>query len=121
MTLPSNRPAPSLISNEQSPKDTRKRREKNQERKQQMDIRCRVCGKHEESVYHLVCLCPALAPTLYLDARHNQIARIMYQEILENEKLVYNPPPVTKVGEIEIWWDEPSAPTRKSKRTDLTL
>ena len=104
-------------------KDTRKRREKKQERKQQMDIRCRVCGKHEESVYHLVCSCPVLAPTLYLEARHNQIARIMYQEILENEKLVYNPPPVTKVGEIEIWWDEPirTHPKVEKNRPDLVI
>ena len=99
-------------------KDTRKRREKNQERKQQMDIRCRVCGKHEESVYHLVCSCPVLAPTLYLDARHNQIARNMYQEIRENEKLVYNPPPVTKVGvKLKFGGMDPHPPESRKEQT----
>ena len=57
-------------------KDTRRRREKDQKKKREMDVRCRVCGKHEESVYHLVCSCPVLEPTLYLDSSHNQIARI---------------------------------------------
>ena len=59
-------------------KDTRRRSEKDQQKKREMDVLCRICGNHEESVYHLVCSCPVLAPTLYLDARYNQIARILY-------------------------------------------
>ena len=60
---------------------------------------------------------------IVLGCKHNQVARIMYQEILENEKLVYNPPPVTKVGEIEIWWDEPirTHPKVKKNRPDLVI
>ena len=49
----------------------------------------------EESVYHLVCACPVLAPTLYLNIKHNQLARIIYQEIKGNNKMEMNPPPVT--------------------------
>ena len=47
----------------------------------------------------------------------------MYQEILENEKLVYNPPPVTKVGETETWWDEPIRTHSKveKNRPDLVI
>ena len=86
-----------------------------------MDSRCRVCGKHDESVYHLVCLWAA--PTLYLDARHNQTARILYQEAFGNENLMYNPPPVTKVGETEIWWDEPihTHPKVEKHKPDLVI
>ena len=87
-------------------KDTRRTREEDQHRKREMEILCRVCGKHEESVYHLVCSCPVLSPTFYLDAKHNQIARILYQEVLGNEQLIYTPPQITKAGDIEIWWDE---------------
>ena len=70
-----------------------------------MDIRCRMCNENDETVYHLICSCPKLAPTLYLEARHNQIARILYQEIMKNEKINYNPPRVTIKNEIELGWD----------------
>ena len=87
-------------------KDIRRRREKDQQKKREMGVLCRVCEKHYESVYHLVCSSPVLAPTLYLDARHNQVARILYQEVVGNEKLIYTPPQVTKAGDIKVWWDE---------------
>ena len=63
-------------------KDIRRRRGKDQRKKREMDVLCRVCGKHEESLYHLVCSCPVLAPTLYLDARHTQIAYLESLELL---------------------------------------
>ena len=87
-------------------KETRKRREKHPEKKKSMDILCRVCKKAEESVYHLVCACPVLAPTLYLNIRHNQVACILYQEITGNEKMNMKPPPVTSKDQMEIWWDQ---------------
>ena len=70
-----------------------------------MDTTCRVCGEKGESVYHLICNCSILAPTLYLTVRHNQVARILYQEIVQNERLIYKLPKVTKVRELEISWD----------------
>ena len=57
------------------------------------------------SVYHLVGSCSTLAPSLYLKVRHNQIAKILYQEITRNEHLVLNPPEVTVKGGMEIWYD----------------
>ena len=87
-------------------KETRKRREKHPEKKKSMDTLCRVCKKAEECVYHLVCACPVLAPTLYLNIRHNQVACILYQEITGNEKMNMKPPPVTSKDQMEIWWDQ---------------
>ena len=75
----------SIQEQELGTKETRKRREKNQEKKNRMNIRCRMCNENDETVYHVICSCPKLAPTLYLEARHNQIARILYQEIMKNE------------------------------------
>ena len=57
-------------------------------------------------MYHLVCACPVLAVTLYLNIRHNQLAHIIYQEITGNNKMEMKPPPVTNKDQIEIWQDE---------------
>ena len=46
------------------------------------------------------------APTLYLNIRHNQLARIIYQEITGNDKVEMKPPPVTNKYQMGIWWDE---------------
>ena len=86
-------------------KETRKRREKDLEKKKSMDTRCRVRHQHEKSTFHLVCSCPILAPSLYLNSRHNQVARVVYQEIIESSKPIYNPPRVATKDQIEIWWD----------------
>ena len=104
-------------------KETRKRREKDQEKRKQMDTTCRVCGEKGESVYHLRCNCPILAPTLYLTVRHNQVARILYQEIIQNKRLIYKPPKVTKVRELEIWWDNETYTVSKvdHNRPDMVI
>ena len=53
----------SIQEQELDAKETRKRREKNQEKKDRMDIRCRMCNENDETVYHLICSCTELAPT----------------------------------------------------------
>ena len=82
-------------------KETQKRREEDIQKKQTMNAKCRVCGEKSESVYHLVGSCSILAPSLYLKVRHNQIAKILYQEITKYEHLVLNPPEVTVKGDME--------------------
>ena len=64
-------------------KETQRRREKDTQKKRTMVTRCRVCDQKGESVYHLVCSCPALVPTLYLKVRYNQITRILYQDMIK--------------------------------------
>ena len=86
-----------------------------------MDTKCRICQQQEESVYHLICSCPVLVPTLYLESRHNQITKIIYQEVLGKDK--HKPPPITKAGNIEIWWDEKilTHPMVEKNRPDLVI
>ena len=100
-----------------------KRKEKDLDKKRQMDTKCRICSRSEESVFHLVCSCPILAPTLYLHIRHNQVARILYQEVLQNERLEFSPPEVTTKNQLEVWWDQEIKTTRKVKqnRPDMTI
>ena len=57
-------------------------------------------------MYHLVCGCSTLAPTIYLNARHNQLARVMYQELIGSDKIEMNVPPVITKDQIEISGDD---------------
>ena len=47
-------------------------------------------------------LLPSSTQALYLADRHNQVARIPYQEINKSEKIKYNPSDVTKINSLEI-------------------
>ena len=86
-------------------KSLRKRREKDQEKRKRMDNSCRVRGKAEENLFHVLGACPILAPTLYLKSRHNQVAKIIYQEKMKLEKLI-EPPEVTKTNDAKMRWDK---------------
>ena len=84
--------------------------------------KCRICSRSEESIFYLVCSCPVLAPTLYLHDRHNQVAKIPYQKVLQNERLEFSPPEGTTKDQLEVWWDQEIKITRKVKqnRPDMT-
>ena len=56
-------------------------------------------------MYHVICSCPVLAPTLYLNMRHNQVAKILYQEAIRNDNLIKDPPEVTEIDNLKIWWN----------------
>ena len=86
-------------------KETQRKRGKDMQKKQTMDTKCRVCDQKGESVYHLVCSCWALAPSTYLKVRHNQITRILYQEVIKRDHIVLNPLEVTVKEPSEICYD----------------
>ena len=41
---------------------------------------------------------------------------MLYQEITKSEKIEYNPPEVTKINNLEIWWDKPVKTVNKMKK-----
>ena len=47
------------------------------------DVRCRLCGKGQESVAHVLAGCSALAQTAYL-TRHNAAFKILFFELLRD-------------------------------------
>ena len=108
---------------EMNMKETQKRRGKDPQKKRTKDTRCRICNEHAESVYHVICSCPVLAPTLYLDVRHNQVAKILYQEVIKSDRLVLDPPKVTKIDNLEIWWDMSinTTPKVEKNRPDIII
>ena len=77
---------------------------------------CRICHRADETLFHLLCSCSVLEPTLYVNIRHNMVARIMYQEIIGHEKVIYKPPEVTRTKNKEIWWDISVSTPRKVKQ-----
>ena len=56
------------------------------------DVRCRLCGKGQESVAHVLAGCSALAQTAYL-TRHNAAFKILFFELLRDHGLVETVPP----------------------------
>ena len=43
---------------------------------------------------------------MYLPMRHNQVTRILYQELLQKPTKEYKPPEVTITDELELWYDK---------------
>ena len=81
-------------------------------RKQEMNNTCRLCQKNVETLYHVTTGCPAVSSSLYLNIRHNTIAKIIFEIIInENEntmqKIFKDPEPITVYRDLEIWWDKP--------------
>ena len=56
-------------------KSLRKSRKRDQEKRRKMDRSCRICGKAEENIFHIISACPVLAPAIYLESHHNQKTR----------------------------------------------
>ena len=60
---------------------------------------------------------------LYLETRHNQVARIIRQELLQNDKLDFNPQRVTQKDQLELWWeiDAKTVTKVKKNKSDIML
>ena len=79
--------------------------------KTQAESKCRLCGKVDETVRHIVCKCPMLAQSEY-KSRHDWVGRKIHWEICRksgfdvNEKWYKHEP--EKVVENDSWkmlWD----------------
>ena len=51
------------------------------------DYTCRMCGKGQESVAHVLAGCSSIAKTKYLE-RHDSVLRILFFEILSKYNLL---------------------------------
>ena len=89
-------------------------REKDPLKRKEMPRLCRMCGKAEEDIFHVIASCPYLSSNLYLHYRHNPVAKALYKEITaevryegdaDRKTTPSEPPNVTKIGDTEIWWD----------------
>ena len=106
----------------------REAREKYPQKNAALSPVCRLCLQKEENIFHIVCSCTELFSSMYLPIRHNPIAKSIYHEILEviepgRKRQNGEPPPVTKSGNYEIWWDKVILTSYKLKhnRPDILL
>jgi hypothetical protein len=63
---------------------------------------------HEEDICHVIGSCSKLSSSMYLPFRHNQVARVLYNQIIrlhEPESNYQAPQPVYAAGDVELWWD----------------
>ena len=90
---------------------------------------CRICGKFEESIYHIVSGCPVLAKTEY-SYRHNKTAEYIHWKIFRGYEIEttetwyeHQPTTVTENSKVTILWDMPVHTDRKIKanRSDIVV
>ena len=90
-------------------REARKRHEKDLNKKNLINSKCRLCKNSEENLQHILGVCPSISTNLYLNARHNPVAEIIYFEILKAKDIVLNstkPLNVLAHKQYEVWWDQ---------------
>ena len=79
------------------------------------DARCRLCGKAQESVAHVLSGCSVVAQTKYL-SRHNAALKILFFELLKSYQLIEvmppwysptQPKPSYENEQATVYWDVP--------------
>ncbi|EER02612.1 hypothetical protein Pmar_PMAR001912, partial [Perkinsus marinus ATCC 50983] len=97
--------------------------------KRQRDPNCRVCGRTDESITHLLTSCVALQHAEYLH-RHNAVAKVIYSNALEllgfkmqEEYWTWTRPPSMTHGEKRVLWDQniPTPRRVEHSRPDLLI
>ena len=93
-------------------------REKNKDVRATLPMNCWLCRRTEESIFHIISSCSYLSRSLYFHARHNPVAKVVYEELRwelnDSEEKTYKAPlQVTEVKETEIWWDMPISTLNK--------
>ena len=86
-----------------------KHNEKDPKKKNEIDSSCRLCKKNNETVEHMLTACPMVSSSLYLEVRHNYVAKLVYEKILQKyqiENKSKQPLKIISNEECEVWWDE---------------
>ena len=82
---------------------------------EESDVRCRMCGKAQESIAHVLSSCSALEQTKYL-SRQNGALKILFFELLKDYQLIESvppcysptqPKPLYQNDQVTAYWDVP--------------
>ena len=90
--------------------------------------KCRFCHQAKEDIFHLLASCGHLSSSLYLLSRHDEVAKVIFNEIIkeENSNAQHVNPrseQVWKSEKMEMWWDSAvqSSPRTKHNKPDIVL
>ena len=89
--------------------------------------KCRFCKSIDESIFHILNSCSNLSVSMYLPVRHNEVAKVIYHELLREhggiDEVKKKPETTTRSGNIEIWWDKKISvqPPVENNRPDIVL
>ena len=48
--------------------------------------KCRLCKTENETIHHIIACCPKLSASMYLPVRHNKVAKVIYDAIIDYGK-----------------------------------
>ena len=98
-------------------------------KKPDVDLKCRLCGRFDKTIDHLVSGCPELAKTEYIH-HHNKAAAHMHWKIckefgieVKERWYEHEPKTLTENDSVTILWDMPIHTDRNiaSNRPDIVL
>ena len=49
--------------------------------------KCRLCKTENETIHHIIACCPKLSASMYLPVRHNKVAKVIYEAIIDRAEL----------------------------------
>ena len=81
--------------------------------------KCRLCKTENETICHIIFCCPKLSASMYLPVRHNKVAKVIYEAIIDHGRT-----PVEEIytdNDKEIWWDKKvtTIPPVKRNKPDI--
>ena len=65
---------------------------------------CRLCKTENETIHHIIACCPKLSASMYLPVRHNNVAKLIHDAIID-----YDRTPIEEIytdNGTQIWWDK---------------
>ena len=81
--------------------------------------KCRLCKTENETIHHIIVCCPKLSASMYLSVRHNKVAKVIYDAIIDHDRT-----PIEEIytdNDKEIWWDKKvtTIPPLKHNKPDI--
>ena len=67
---------------------------------------CRLCKKEKESIQRVTASCPKLSTSMYLPVRHDKVAKVIYDTIIDwknQKKCIVG---IYSKGNKETWWEK---------------
>ena len=85
---------------------------KNKILKEEIESKCRLCKQHEETIDHLISVCPILAKNEYL-MRHDKVCTYLHYSICKalgfettDKRYTLMPKPVYEEGDVTVLWNQ---------------